>query len=86
MVNLNILNHRRKLPTKLNEISLIDGIPIMEMLVNEPTLALKMSIISLLSNIDIDLVMEFEDESIERIWNLFDFTKPEVGIFLPDTF
>lgn len=62
------------MPSKIDEVSLSKGVMIMENLRNEPDLIAKMSIIALLTNIDVTLISNIEDDSIEEIWRRTDFS------------
>ena len=87
MLNLNILGRKWKCPNQLNEISLDKGIQIVELLEEgEPDIPKKMAIISLLSGMSIDSVMNFEDKSVERIYSKLDFVKEGIRVEIPKTF
>ena len=79
MINLKIGKHKVKMPSKLSEIPLYKGLEIMGFLQDkEPSLLDKISIISLLSDLDVDIICLFEDRSIEKIYDRLEFSKREV--------
>lgn len=75
MIKLLINGHKVRMPNLFREISLDKGMQIMEVLGPNPTLNTKISIISLLSGLDVDIVSKFEEDSINTIWEKSDFHK-----------
>jgi hypothetical protein len=89
MITLRILGHKVKMPNKLNEIPMGQGIQIMNIIGEkgvEPDLKTKLSIISLLTNIDVTLLIHFEESSINEIYSKFEFFKPELHFQFYKTF
>jgi len=78
MITLIINNKKVKMPNKLSEIKLSEGIQILEMISDkEPDLNIKKSIISLLSKLSIDVIKHIKEESIIEIYDKFEFSKEE---------
>ena len=62
------------MPNKASEISLEKGIQIMNLLLEHtPTSQDKIAIISLLSNLDISIISQFSENSIEKIYSKIEF-------------
>lgn len=79
MLTLKINNHRIKMPNLASEISLDKGCQIMELVVEkEPTLNSKIAIISLLSKLDVSVIIKhFEEDSINLIYDKIELITPK---------
>jgi len=79
MITLNVRNKKYKMPSKLSEIPLEEGIQIMEQIgFKEPDLQVKTSIIGMLSKIDVDILQHFEPDSIEEIYSKLEISEKQV--------
>jgi len=76
---LNLIYGKRKIrvPNRLVELPLYKGIEIFDHLqkIKEPGLPDKISIISLVSGLDVDILMDFTEETIEEIWRKMEISK-----------
>jgi hypothetical protein len=80
MIKLKIGKHKVKMASLLSEIPLYKGLEIMGLLQEkEPSLVDKISIISLLSDLDVNIISLFEDKSIDLIYSKLEFSKKQVA-------
>jgi len=77
MITLGLYGHKIKMPSELNEITLDKGIQIMGAFDQEPipSLNTKMAIISLMSNIPVLSIANWDDETIAAIWSKLPFER-----------
>lgn len=87
MIILKIGKHKIKMPNKVSEISLEKGIQIMNLLLEHtPTSQDKIAIISLLSNLDISIISQFSENSIEKIYSKIEFINGNFFVPIYKTF
>jgi hypothetical protein len=77
MINLIYGKTKLRIPNRLVELPLYKGVEIFDHLqkIEEPKLVDKISIIGLISGLDVDILMAFTEETIDDIWNKMEISK-----------